>query len=172
VSELPGRDPRDVFQLVLMSGSVGNPQSLCDALSGRVGADFEVISNSGAEKFPKTFVISRAVEYKTRSDVIYEWIQALNGKKTLVFLDSIADAQRVADRCGARCFHASMKTIEKAKIIEAFTHGNLSTIVATSGLEAGVDFSNLDAVMLVGFPLTGTNSLVQRNGRCGRSKPV
>ena len=39
-------------------------------------------------------------------------------------------------------------------------------MVATSALEAGVDFEDVDVVGILGFP--GVNSFLQRIGRCGR----
>ena len=94
------------------------------------------------------------------------------GEKRLVFVDSRARAERLADtlrRLEVRTFvtHSSLSRDERGRSEDAFHNSENCVIVATSVLELGVDVGDLDRVIQIDSPPT-VSAFLQRMGRTGR----
>lgn len=79
-------------------------------------------------------------EQKQKVNVLNRWLDLLDGKNTIVFVDSVLPSQELAADVGAACFHARMQESEKKRLVEDFEarRAPRNTIVSTSGLEAGL----------------------------------
>src|SRR6185295_3428115 len=98
--------------------------------------------------------------------------QLARGKKSLVFVESRAKAEKVAHALvgtGVEVFihHSSVSRAERALAEEHFARGQNTAIVCTSTMELGIDVGDLDQVIQVAAP-TSVTSLLRRIGRTGR----
>ncbi len=62
--------------------------------------------------------------------------------------------------------HGSLATGQRRKTEAAMAAGKLDAVVATSSLDLGIDWAEIDLVMQVGAP-KGSARLIQRMGRAG-----
>ena len=95
-------------------------------------------------------------------------------KMTLVFVNTRAQAEMMFQalwhhndenlRIGIH--HGSLDVQQRRKVEAAMSKGNLDAIVATSSLDLGIDWADIDLVIQVGAP-KGTDRLIQRIGRAG-----
>ena len=101
---------------------------------------------------------------------IYEAIKA--HKTTLLFVNTRWQAEllfqelwRVNDeRCRSRCIMARSTAASGARSRRRWRTGKLRAVVATSTLDLGIDWGDVDLVMHVGAP-KGASRLAQRIGR-------
>jgi ATP-dependent helicase Lhr and Lhr-like helicase len=165
LNHLAGRE----FQRLGLSATVGNPEFLAEWLAG--GSDSEPV------------VLLPEYEATTQADVKIDYVGSLDnaahvisrmfrGEKRLVFVDSRARAEQLADalrRLDVRTFvtHSSLSRDERGRAENAFHTGEDCVIVATSVLELGVDVGDLDRVIQIDSPPT-VSSFLQRMGRTGR----
>ena len=63
--------------------------------------------------------------------------------------------------------HGSLEREQRRKVEAAMAAGTLQSVVATSSLELGIDWGDVDLVVQVGAP-KGVNRLMQRIGRANR----
>jgi ATP-dependent Lhr-like helicase len=94
------------------------------------------------------------------------------GKKSLVFVDSRARAERVArglSGSGVEVFihHSSVSRGDRELAERQFAGGENTAIVCTSTMELGIDVGDLDRVIQIDTPYT-VASVLQRMGRTGR----
>src|SRR5262249_10780742 len=94
------------------------------------------------------------------------------GRKSLVFAESRANAERVAhalEGAGVEVFvhHSSVSRTDRALAEQRFAPGQNVAIVCTSTMELGIDVGDLDQVIQVDAPST-VASFRQRLGRTGR----
>lgn len=137
----------------------------------------------------KTMIFAMPLAYRMVDTAAYSLIsllQLLNEKdfKTLVFVNTLTVCDMIRSNIARRASsspelgelikkigaHNSTYTKqERAEIEEMFNKGELSVLVATSTLEVGVDFKDIDLLMLYGVPYS-FNSYLQRVGRAGRNR--
>ncbi len=95
--------------------------------------------------------------------------------KTIVFVNSIGEVNLLLSTLNDRLSeykiegHSTDYHVERSKIEERFSRCETDMLVATSGLEVGVDFDEVEVVVIFGAP----NYLAdyrQRIGRAGRSE--
>ena len=100
---------------------------------------------------------------------------ALGRSKTLVFVNSISQANDLVNHfrrmMGSRGVRVGGHTTdwhrERAKVEDEFLKGQIDILVATRGLEVGVDFDNVSVGVIFGAPYY-LSDYVQRIGRIGR----
>ena len=95
-------------------------------------------------------------------------------KMTLVFVNTRAQAEMMFQalwhhndanlRIGIH--HGSLDVKQRRKVEAAMSSGSLDAIVATSSLDLGIDWADIDLVIQIGAP-KGTDRLIQRIGRAG-----
>jgi len=137
----------------------------------------------------KTMIFAMPLAYRMVDTAAYSLISLLqlleeNDFKTLVFVNTLTICDMIRSNLARRASsspelselikrigaHNSTYTKqERAKIEEMFNRSELSILVATSTLEVGVDFKDIDLLMLYGVPYS-FNSYLQRVGRAGRNR--
>lgn len=108
---------------------------------------------------------------------IYEVIAQHN--TALVFVNTRAQAERLFQSLWALnsqnfsigLHHGSLSKEKRLKIEAAMTQGKLKAVVATSSLDLGIDWGNVDIVVNVGAP-KGISRLTQRIGRSNHQLEV
>jgi len=101
---------------------------------------------------------------------VYEQIK--RHKTTLVFVNTRAQAELVFqalwrlndDNLAIGLHHGSLAVEQRRKIEAAMAKGALRAVVATSSLDLGIDWGDIDLVIQVGAP-KGASRLLQRIGR-------
>lgn len=124
-----------------------------------------------------------------------ERVRAIPGAVLLVFVDSIREAEHhiralqviqevqvkpaeVMDQDELRAIarfqageeelevsHGDLPKKERHEGFQRLKTGMVKLVIATSGLEKGIDIPAIAAVVNIGYPLTGKNGLLQRIGR-------
>jgi DEAD/DEAH box helicase domain-containing protein len=168
-----GADPR----FILASGTIANPAEHARALVGR---PHRVITDDGAPRGPKDFVLWNPVANPDRSahlqaaDLLAHL--ASSGHQAICFTVSRRMAELVA-RWAAKAapgrrivaYRAGYQPAERRRIEEGLRRGEIDGVAATSALELGIDIGHLDAVVMAGYPGT-ICSTWQQAGRAGRTE--
>jgi ATP-dependent helicase Lhr and Lhr-like helicase len=165
ISRIAGRE----IQRIGLSATVGNPEALVDWLAGSCQRERGVTRPEESQA--------------TSADVQLDYVGSLDnaavvisrlhrGEKRLVFLESRAQAERLAAelrQMDVTTFvtHSSLSQDQRHQAEEAFASREDCVIVATSVLELGIDVGNLDHVIQIDAPST-VSSFLQRMGRTGR----
>ena len=161
---LCGRD----LQRIGLSATVGNPHVIGQWLQGSSERPFRLVDP------PR-----EPVERRLRLDLCADVDEAARGiagvargKKSLVFVESRAKAERVAHALagsGVEVFihHSSVSRADRALAEAEFARGHNTAIVCTSTMELGIDVGDLDQVIQVDAP-GSVASFLQRIGRTGR----
>ncbi len=103
---------------------------------------------------------------------IYSMIQAYN--KSLIFVNTRAQAELLFQSLWRKNYnslhiglhHGSLDATQRRKVEKEMSEGSLNAIVATSSLDLGIDWADIDVVIQVGAA-KGTSRLIQRVGRAG-----
>ncbi|MBN9388470.1 MAG: DEAD/DEAH box helicase [Chloroflexi bacterium] len=177
-------------QFVCCSATIGNPAELVEKLTGL--EDFKIISNDGAGKNERYFVIwqpptfvgetaNATAEPVTRSylEETVDLFKMLNGYKysTLCFSRLRRYAETMYRMCqeqsstrqmqGVTVYRAGLRNEERVAIETGLKKGEVGGVFSTNALELGVDIGGLDAVIIAGYP--GSQMAVwQQAGRAGR----
>jgi DEAD/DEAH box helicase domain-containing protein len=171
---------------VLCSATIANPDELARTL---IGDACEVISEDGAPRGPKLFVLwnppclgSGSMERKSSNVEAHELMVRLieEGIQTITFTKARVVAELVLryvrDALSRRnpqlvkrvsAYRAGYLPEERRAIEKALFSGELLGVASTNALELGIDVGSLDASIIVGFPGT-IASTWQQAGRAGR----
>lgn len=158
---------RDV-QRIGLSATVGNPETIGRWLQGSSTRPFRLVD-------PPRVKADRDLTVESCTDIgeAAAGIRRIaRGRKSLVFVDSRAKAERVAHalgHSGVEVFihHSSVSRADRALAEEQFARGSNTAIVCTSTMELGIDIGDLDQVIQVDAP-GSVASFLQRIGRTGR----
>jgi ATP-dependent Lhr-like helicase len=101
---------------------------------------------------------------------IYDLIK--RHKTTLIFVNTRSQAEGIfqslwqdnEDNLAIALHHGSLDVAQRRKVEQAMTAGKLRAVVATSSLDLGIDWRDVDLVINVGAP-KGSSRLLQRIGR-------
>jgi len=179
-------------QLVACSATVGNPGELAERITGR---PFTVVTQSGAARGPRTFVVwrpplssgvkSRAGDDRRAPERGDPQTEAVNlfcrlidkGLGTILFALTRRGAEtmlmQARERLGPSLAtriapYRNGYTPEHRRAVEQrLKSGDLLGVISTNALEVGIDIGGLDAAVIAGFPGSRT-SLWQQAGRSGR----
>lgn len=175
-------------QFICCSATIGNPQQLVEKLTGL--EDFKVISNDGAGKNERYFVIwqpptfigeTSTAEPVTRSylEETVDLFKMLVGHRysTLCFSRLRRYAENMYRMCYEQSstrqmeritvYRAGLRPEERVAIERGLKEGEVEGVFSTNALELGVDIGGLDAVIIAGYP--GSQMAVwQQAGRAGR----
>ncbi|MEZ5140892.1 MAG: helicase-related protein, partial [Acidimicrobiales bacterium] len=164
ISVFVGRD----LQRIGLSATVGNPQVIGQWMQGSSARPFRLVD---PPKGPPARDLT--IDFCADLDEAARGIAQLGrGKKSLVFVESRARAERVAQAMagsGVEVFihHSSVSRADREHAESQFANGENTAIVCTSTMELGIDVGDLDQVLQVDAPAT-VASLLQRVGRTGR----
>jgi ATP-dependent Lhr-like helicase len=156
------------IQRIGLSATVGNPLTIGQWLQGSSKRPFRLVDPPK----PKAERDLR-IEYCDDIGQAAAGIAHLaRGKKSLVFVESRAKAERVAQSLAGSSVevfihHSSVSRSDRALAEEQFTNGQNTAIVCTSTMELGIDVGDLDHVVQVDAPAS-VASFLQRLGRTGR----
>ncbi|WP_443751122.1 ligase-associated DNA damage response DEXH box helicase [Asticcacaulis solisilvae] len=158
-----------------LSATVADPQAFCDWL-GPVGQPVDHL-DSPAGKPPQVTIL------KAKNPIPYGGFMAgyavaeimaeiVKAKTAIVFVNTRAQAELLfqflwdanEDALPIAIFHASLTREMRLKTIAMMAEGKLRALVATSALELGIDWGDVDVVIQVGAP-KGVSRLLQRIGR-------
>ena len=164
VGALCGRD----IQRIGLSATVGNPHVIGQWLQGSSNRPFRLVD-------PPRPKAQRDLRVELCDDIGHAALAIAaraRGKKSLVFVESRAKAERVAHALsgsGVEVFihHSSVSRADRTLAEEQFTRGENTAIVCTSTMELGIDIGDLDHVFQVDAP-GSVASFLQRLGRTGR----
>lgn len=164
------------LQRIGLSATVGNPETIAEWLKGSSGREAEIVD-------PPKPTPERDIAVDVYEDLDEAARQAArdgSGKKSLVFVESRAEAERMAAAMKALgtgdplgrdlevfVHHSAVSRADRQLAEAQFASGRNTAIVCTSTMELGIDVGDLDRVMQVGAPGT-VASVLQRMGRTGR----
>jgi ATP-dependent Lhr-like helicase len=102
-----------------------------------------------------------------------------NARSAIVFVNTRAQAELVfqglwrlnVDKLPIALHHGSLAPEHRRKVEAAMARGDLRATVATSSLDLGIDWGNVDLVLQVGAP-KGVSRLLQRIGRANHRHDV
>src|SRR6266403_2743856 len=139
--------------------------SLADLVLARGGAAPDVRMLDTAERLPWAGHSAHHAR-----DEIYRLIR--RHKTALIFVNTRSQAESVfqelwrlnEDALAIALHHGSLDVAQRRKVETAMAQGSLRAVVATSSLDLGVDWGDVDLVLNVGAP-KGASRLLQRIGR-------
>jgi ATP-dependent helicase Lhr and Lhr-like helicase len=142
-----------------------NDVALADMVVADGGAPPEVTMLDSAERLPWAGHSARHALAE-----MYELIK--RHKTALVFVNTRSQAESIFqelwrindDGLAIALHHASLDVAQRRKVEAAMADGRLRAVVATSSLDLGVDWGDVDLVINVGAP-KGSSRLLQRIGR-------
>ncbi len=158
---------RDV-QRIGLSATVGNPRVIGQWMQGSSERPFRLVD-------PPRGPAERDVTIDFCGDVgdAANAVARLGrGRKSLVFVESRARAERIAHALGGSgvevfIHHSSVSREERELAERQFATGHNTAIVCTATMELGIDVGDLDQVIQIDAP-GSVASFLQRMGRTGR----
>ncbi|HLH86542.1 MAG TPA: helicase-related protein, partial [Thermoplasmataceae archaeon] len=137
-----------------------------------------------SEKYSKVVIFASPRAYRMVDTVAYSLYRILKDTnlKILTFVNSLAEGGLLIGNVRQRLsadpstenlldqidgHNSTYNQKERADSEERFNKGELRALIATSTLEVGVDFKDLDGMILYGAPYL-FNNFLQRIGRAGR----
>jgi len=163
------------FQRIGLSATVADPAVL-QAWLGPAGKPVSLLETEHG-KPPKVSIL------KTKETIPYngfmakyavpEILKEITAAKTsIVFVNTRAQTELLfqliweanTEALPIGVYHGSLTKEKRLRTIELMAHGKLRALVATSALELGIDWGNVDVVIQVGAP-KGVSRLLQRIGR-------
>jgi ATP-dependent helicase Lhr and Lhr-like helicase len=158
-----------------LSATVARPEELAAWLSP-VNCKAEILNVKATQK-PLVHILNHSSQIpyggfmaKYAVDDIYQTIA--KNKMTIIFVNTRAQAEFIfrqiwqvnSQNFPIAIYHGSLSKEQRIKTEGLTFQGNLKAIVATSALELGIDWGNIDCVIQVGAP-KGVSRLLQRIGR-------
>ncbi|EGC35134.1 hypothetical protein DICPUDRAFT_79136 [Dictyostelium purpureum] len=172
------------LQFLMASATVGNPIQIAKKTISREGDEdinrLHLINKNGSGSFEKVFITLKPTKNPLTLpiDIINNWLQ--NNIKGIVFFNTIKSLNTLYESFTTdvrysqksklvRPYYSSLPNIHKKETLEKLKNGQVNIILSTNALEAGVNISELDACLIIGYP-GSKMSWKQRIGRVGRSK--
>lgn len=176
-------------QFIGCSATIGNPRELFERLTG--ADDPAVIDRNGAPSGRRHLVVwnpppLRETSGRRRSGnieatfLLRELVQA--GIRTLGFTLARAEAEIILRYLRAALdvvdpaltervavYRAGYLAEDRRRVEQGLAGGELTAVVSTVALEAGIDIGGLDATVLIGYPGTAAG-FWQQIGRAGRGR--
>ena len=159
-----GRD----LQRIGLSATVGNPDEVGRWLQGSSGRTMQVIDPPRPASKPDL----RLDLCADLDDLALGVARLARGRKSLVFVESRAQAEKTAQALAGRgvdvfVHHSSVSRADRQRAEERFSGGRNAAIVCTATMELGIDVGDLDQVVQIDAPAK-VSSFLQRLGRSGR----
>ncbi|MAZ07519.1 MAG: DNA ligase-associated DEXH box helicase [Rickettsiales bacterium] len=162
-----------IFQKILLSATAPNAKDIINYFSPKDG---QIISSKINQK--KEIMIIKSQERIPWSGHMAEYAigEIYNilkrHKRSIVFVNTRAQAELLfhnlwkanKDNLKIALHHGSLEKKLRIKVEDSMAKNQIDCIVATSSLELGLDWSNIDSIINVGSP-KGVTRLIQRIGR-------
>lgn len=181
-------------QVIISSATIRHPLQLAQQLTGFPAEDFEVITESGAPKPGKHFLVTRSDIHELESlcSDLLDVTTTREGEKqphpvsTIVFLRSINEVKQTArnlreqlSRTGRRDQAALVDEFysdkaDKPDVLERLRKGTVRCLFTTTALMAGIDIGSLDVAIVKNFPrlVMDARQMFGRAGRAGEGAVV
>ncbi|KYF85880.1 hypothetical protein BE20_13415 [Sorangium cellulosum] len=164
LSRFCGRD----VQRIGLSATVGNPDEIGRWLQGSSQRPYRRVDPSRGPP-ARDLRVDRVPDGDAAAR---EAARIGQGKKSLVFVESRSQAERVAAAMAGRgvdvfVHHSAVSRADRELAEARFSEGANTAIVCTSTMELGIDVGDLDRVVQIDAPAS-VASLLQRMGRTGR----
>ena len=164
VTVLAGRD----VQRIGLSATVGNPDAILHWLQGSSTREGRLVD-------PPRPPPDRDIRVDLCDDLEGVALAAAaltRGRKSLVFVESRGQAERVAAAMATHdtevfVHHSAVSRSDREAAERRLTEGSTGAIVCTSTMELGIDVGDLDLVLQVDAP-PSVAGMLQRLGRTGR----
>jgi ATP-dependent Lhr-like helicase len=155
----------DMLQAWLVPQTPGEPLARAELVTGPAGRTPEINILKSVERVPWS---GHSARYSIGE--IYEAIA--RSRLALVFVNTRSQAEvifqelwRVNDQTlPIALHHGSLDVAQRRKVEAAMAAGRLKAVVATSTLDLGIDWGDVDLVINIGAP-KGSSRLIQRIGR-------
>jgi ATP-dependent Lhr-like helicase len=162
--QLLGRD----LQRIGLSATVGNPHVIGQWMQGSSERPFRLV-DPPKDAAARDIAIDYCLDLGDAANAV---ARLGRGKKSLVFVESRARAEKVAHALaggGVDVFihHSAVSRQERELAEQQFAHGHNTAIVCTATMELGIDVGDLDQVLQLDAP-SSVASFLQRMGRTGR----
>lgn len=159
-----GRD----LQRIGLSATVGNPRLIGEWLQGSSSRPFRLVEPPH-QQVARQLTVERV---DSVDQAALEVARIAHGRKSLVFVESRSQAERVAhalsgSRVEVFIHHSAVSRADRELAEAQFTSGRNTAIVCTSTMELGIDVGDLDQIIQIDAPST-VASFLQRIGRTGR----
>lgn len=151
------------FQRIGLSATVANPERVLDWLRGGSLREHRVVSGGSPVQGEDLSIHS----YGDLDEAIRSIAGLIGDRRSIVFARSRRRSEELANGLGLPVHHSSIAAAGREGSLDDLAAGRTQSIVATSGLEMGIDIADLDLVVQDGAP-TGPGSYLQRLGRAGR----
>lgn len=166
------------LQTIGLSATVAAPNALRRWLVGQDGTSpmAGIVTVEGGAK-PEITILSSSQRvpwagHSSRYAIADIYAAILAHKMTLLFVNTRSQAERLfqdlwtinEDALPIALHHGSLDASQRRKVEQAMTTNSLRAVVATSTLDLGIDWGNIDLVIHVGAP-KGASRLAQRIGR-------
>ncbi len=162
-----------------LSATVAEPDELCRFLvpqnSDKPAAADLVLAAAGAAPVVEMLETQERIPWAGHSarhamPEIYDLIR--RNKTSLIFVNTRSQAEMLFqelwrmndDGLAIALHHGSLDVAQRRKVEDAMAAGRLRAVVATSSLDLGIDWGDIDLVVNVGAP-KGASRLMQRIGR-------
>ena len=161
-----------------LSATVADPDALCRYLVPQTSANAQadlVLADPGAA--PNITMLDTAERLPWAGHTAKHALGEIYGligrhKMTLIFVNTRSQAEMIFqqlwgmndDNLPIALHHGSLDVGQRRKVEDAMAAGRLSAVVATSSLDLGIDWGDVDLVINVGAP-KGASRLLQRIGR-------
>lgn len=158
---------RRVSNLLLTSATSGD-------IPDFVGTVEHVADYRGEEQTDQEDVTAYRIASPTadKLDTLGALLEALGGRKTMVFVNHREAAERVYDylqRCGVESclYHGGLDQDKRERALVLFGNGTATIMVSTDLASRGLDIDGVEAVVHYHLPVS-QESWTHRNGRTGR----
>jgi len=161
-----------------LSATVADPDALCRYLVPQSGGDAKadlVLAEPGAAPHVTMLDTAERLPWAghTARHALGEIYALLHRHKmTLIFVNTRSQAEAIFqqlwgmndDNLAIALHHGSLDVTQRRRVEDAMAAGRLRAVVATSSLDLGIDWGDIDLVINVGAP-KGASRLLQRIGR-------
>ena len=158
-----------------LSATVADPEALCAWLGGAKGPVPLVLGKPGAP--PKISILASKERvpwsgHSARYSIPEIYDEIKRAKMALIFVNTRSQAELIfqdlwnanEDNLPIALHHGSLDVGQRRKVEAAMAANKLKAVVATSTLDLGIDWGDVDLVIHVGAP-KGSSRLLQRIGR-------
>ncbi|RLG74693.1 MAG: hypothetical protein DRO12_06540, partial [Thermoprotei archaeon] len=183
---------------ILSSATFSNPTKFASKFLGLPESQIQVISAELSERETPAirkvhlFILPKGYSPQATlariAETIFKYCAEVKGgtpPHILVFVNRIAEANMLIGEARVRLLvpeiaermreipsidgHSTDYSRRRAEVEDKFSRGEIHLLVATRGLEVGVDFDIIDGLIIFGAPFY-LSDFVQRTGRAGRSR--
>jgi ATP-dependent Lhr-like helicase len=159
-----------------LSATVADPPALARWLAAGLAAAPEIVAGErGAD--PEISIVVPAARIPWSGHIALHalpeiYLAIRNAKSAIVFVNTRAQAELCfrelwklnEDKLEIALHHGSLAPEQRRKVEAAMAAGRLRAVVATSSLDLGIDWGDVDLVIQIGAP-KGAARLIQRTGR-------